>query len=197
MKSKPIIGTDPTLKPLSDVTVFILFAQEDIAAFHDGMTPEQAVARTFSSAVELTAYKEGIDAIEDEATVVEGLVLQGCSVAMTLDSDDEVVTDFKSQSEAQAFLQGVTDAEGWSNPLIVEPEDEGYDRLTAFAQPIPDEEYVAKSGNFCPSCRSVDTEGGSFEVGGKEAIQEVSCNECNATWNDVYKLVGYSDLETE
>lgn len=56
------------------------------------------------------------------------------------------------------------------------------------------EEYVAKAGNVCPACGSDDIEGGSIDVEGKIAKQEVSCNNCDAEWSDNYMLCGYSDL---
>ncbi len=43
----------------------------------------------------------------------------------------------------------------------------------------------------CPHCGSEDVEGGSV------AWQSITCNECGATWNDVYKLMGFSELETK
>lgn len=54
--------------------------------------------------------------------------------------------------------------------------------------------YVEKHGLVCPHCRSDDIEGGPVEIEDDYAFQEVSCSNCNASWNDVYELVGYSNL---
>lgn len=57
------------------------------------------------------------------------------------------------------------------------------------------EDYVVNQGNFCPHCDSNDLEGGKFDVDTNRAWQAITCLSCEATWNDVYHLVGYDDLE--
>lgn len=57
------------------------------------------------------------------------------------------------------------------------------------------EEYVAKGGNCCPNCGSTQLTGGPISVDGIQAIQEVFCNNCGASWADVYDLVGYTEME--
>jgi hypothetical protein len=42
---------------------------------------------------------------------------------------------------------------------------------------------------------SHDIEGGSIEIDAAGASQSVRCNDCGATWVDVYSLVRYEDLE--
>lgn len=49
-------------------------------------------------------------------------------------------------------------------------------------------EYMQTGAQHCPVCKSLDISGGFVEVAGMEAWQEVSCNECDARWQDVYKL---------
>lgn len=56
-------------------------------------------------------------------------------------------------------------------------------------------EYVAKGGNHCPCCNGVDICGGPIEIASGGAAQEVTCNQCFASWTDVYQLTGYTDLE--
>lgn len=54
-------------------------------------------------------------------------------------------------------------------------------------------EYVAKHGNECPSCLSVDirsTE--SMQHDEATCWQECKCNDCDAEWTDEYSLTGYS-----
>lgn len=60
---------------------------------------------------------------------------------------------------------------------------------------MTDEQYVKTGGTKCPVCESTDIVGGSVEVNAGSAWQKISCNDCDATWNDVYKLVGYAELE--
>ena len=55
------------------------------------------------------------------------------------------------------------------------------------------EQYL-KNPNVCPVCQSQEITGGETNVDSDSAWQEVSCNLCHATWNDVYKLIGYSEL---
>ena len=52
-------------------------------------------------------------------------------------------------------------------------------------------EYVQLEGARCPRCFSSDIEGQSWEADGSTASQELSCNSCNASWHDLYNLVGY------
>ena len=110
---------------------------------------------------------------------------------------------FATVEELKAYKDGfdaiedeVTEVEGFSDPLIVEPGDEGYDRLLILTQPLSDADYVKTKGNHCPRCRGVQIQGGEIEIGGKEAVQEVTCSDCGASWSDIYALVGYEDLET-
>ncbi len=56
---------------------------------------------------------------------------------------------------------------------------------------LSDAEYVEKGGCTCPFCGSDDIEGGSFNAGAGYATQEVSCNECDKSWEDQYTLTGY------
>lgn len=63
--------------------------------------------------------------------------------------------------------------------------------------PLSNEEYVALKGVRCPFCGSCGIEGDSFDFDGAEASQKIRCLDCDNTWTDVYKLVGFhpsSDL---
>ena len=57
--------------------------------------------------------------------------------------------------------------------------------------------YANLKGQCCPVCRSKQITGHSIEIDTDCASQEITCNNCGSSWNDVYKLIGYSDLETE
>ena len=58
------------------------------------------------------------------------------------------------------------------------------------------DEYVTRSGMWCPSCGATDVEGRDEDFGSGEMYQEVSCNSCGAIWNDRYVLTDFCDLET-
>ena len=45
--------------------------------------------------------------------------------------------------------------------------------------------------NRCPVCGSEDITGSFVEIDDDVATQEVSCNECDAEWTDLYKLFHY------
>jgi len=51
--------------------------------------------------------------------------------------------------------------------------------------------------SFCPKCDSSNIEGGHMEADGKEAWQEVTCNECSFDWHDVYTLTDIYEPESE
>lgn len=59
------------------------------------------------------------------------------------------------------------------------------------AAPMTDQEYLATGANCCPHCRSEAVSGGSTEVDGSGASQEVGCEACGERWLDVYDLQGW------
>ena len=63
-------------------------------------------------------------------------------------------------------------------------------------QSLTDAEYVAKLGTRCPVCQSTQLEGGSVNIDGGVASQDIWCKTCGASWNDTYTLTGYTDLDT-
>lgn len=56
---------------------------------------------------------------------------------------------------------------------------------------MTNEEYVACSGQVCPFCGDHDIEGGSIDIEGRNAIQEMSCSACEKEWYDVYTLTSF------
>lgn len=56
-------------------------------------------------------------------------------------------------------------------------------------------DYVERHGNHCPVCGSDMIYGEAAETGNGRSVQEMGCHQCHATWNDVYQLIGFSDLE--
>ena len=53
-------------------------------------------------------------------------------------------------------------------------------------------EYVESAGTVCPYCKSEHITGGSVDIDGGIASQNVACYECDAEWTDHYRLVGYA-----
>ena len=60
---------------------------------------------------------------------------------------------------------------------------------------LTEKEYVEMKGTKCPACGSIELEGRSINIDGGTATQGMSCLDCCATWEDVYKLSGYDLLE--
>ena len=63
-------------------------------------------------------------------------------------------------------------------------------------QPLTDAEYVAVLGTNCPVRQSTQLGGGSVNIDGATASQEIWCMNCGASWTDTYTLTGYTDLDT-
>lgn len=58
------------------------------------------------------------------------------------------------------------------------------------------EQYAKDKGIKCPVCGSDDLDvDGDMETDGADAHRPAKCECCGATWNDLYLLVGYDDLE--
>ena len=59
-----------------------------------------------------------------------------------------------------------------------------------------DEQYIKTSGLQCPACEAYEvTTIDRVETDDGSAWQEVNCDSCKATWQDIYKLTGYDNLE--
>ena len=52
------------------------------------------------------------------------------------------------------------------------------------------QQYVEQGGVNCPCCGSDQLDGGSVEIDGAFARQEVRCLDCRQDWTDEYRLVG-------
>jgi hypothetical protein len=50
--------------------------------------------------------------------------------------------------------------------------------------------YLRSSGGYCPSCGSNIIEGSFVDIENGHAYQKISCNNCDAVWDDIYKLAG-------
>ncbi len=56
------------------------------------------------------------------------------------------------------------------------------------------EAYVQGGGVACPFCTNGDIEGGNVEIDAGGAYQPITCS-CGSSWNDVYQLVGISEID--
>ena len=63
------------------------------------------------------------------------------------------------------------------------------------AIPLRDTTHCLQTYQRCPVCASWDTEGRSVSIEDGLAFQEVSGQNCRASWRDVYVLSGYDDLD--
>lgn len=70
------------------------------------------------------------------------------------------------------------------------------DMKKEITMPKTDRQYIKTSGQQCPSCEAHEvTTVDHVETDGGSAWQEVKCDSCEATWQDIYKLTGYDNLE--
>lgn len=72
--------------------------------------------------------------------------------------------------------------------------------MSTLTQELADK-YLDAGGALCPFCGGPDIEGGSIEIEGQQAWQNVTCNnggDCEGEWTDTYELVsvGQFDLDT-
>lgn len=61
--------------------------------------------------------------------------------------------------------------------------------------PTSPADYADTGGRHCPVCGSENLTGEALTVEAGQAVQDVSCGRCHATWVDVYNLGHYVDLE--
>lgn len=59
---------------------------------------------------------------------------------------------------------------------------------------LTNQEYADNAGH-CPVCESDEIEGcEGVRIEDNLALQDVYCLDCESTWTDVYRLVGYGNL---
>lgn len=61
--------------------------------------------------------------------------------------------------------------------------------------PMSDAAYVRLKGVCCPFCETGGVTGHSWNVEEGTATQEITCDECDQEWFDVYNLVGFQSNE--
>ncbi|MGE5621446.1 MAG: hypothetical protein ACM3VY_00315 [Candidatus Bathyarchaeota archaeon] len=121
--------------------VVLLRTQSDIIDFRLGHRPADILVRDFATTAEQGAYEDGIDAVADQYDRVEGLTVAGATVTYTRRSEDpeaETVTTavqvkFGTAAEAEAYRQGLQDAEGYAAPLLIDDTDDRFEQLLAWS----------------------------------------------------------------
>ena len=49
--------------------------------------------------------------------------------------------------------------------------------------------YLDNSGNHCPKCNGSDLHCANLETDGTQAWRNITCEDCNEEFTDIYKLV--------
>ena len=57
--------------------------------------------------------------------------------------------------------------------------------------------YIKAKGLICPYCGAETIEGGFIQVEAGEAVQNMSCSQCQGKWQDMYRLVDVTPLGRE
>jgi hypothetical protein len=113
---------------LAQHAVFVLPTREDVAIFETGGKPGNVLWREFDTHQELACYICGIEHIEDEFDEIDHLERKGKTVIVGR-SEGRDRHDFETEADAEAFMQGVNDADGFHAPKLIDREDEGFARL--------------------------------------------------------------------
>lgn len=117
--------------------LFVLPTQNDIIDFRLGFRPANILVRDFASEAEMQAYQEGIAACGDEYERIDNLQVVGATLTYTRRSDDPEIeavagaaaVEFATPAEAEAFRQGLSDAEGLAAPLLIDATDDRFELL--------------------------------------------------------------------
>lgn len=59
------------------------------------------------------------------------------------------------------------------------------------------EKYLKRGSGNCPRCNSESIDGESFDMDGREVMQEITCISCGLVWLDTYMLVGCQEIIQE
>ncbi len=124
------------------ILVCVLRSQYDIIDFRAGRRPENILLRDFASAAELSAYEDGIYAINDAYDRIENLEIRDGKVSYTRHSEDPELdptqtreeAEFATMAEAKAYGLGLGDAEGFAAPLLIDDTDERFEQLVAWSK---------------------------------------------------------------
>lgn len=50
------------------------------------------------------------------------------------------------------------------------------------------QEYISSGGTICPYCGGEELQGSSVEIENGKAFQQIRCQDCDRTWEDMYIL---------
>ena len=53
--------------------------------------------------------------------------------------------------------------------------------------------YIGSGGVRCPHCKSENITGSHIEVDSTSAWQDISCDDCEMEWRDIYTLTDIED----
>ena len=74
-----------------------------------------------------------------------------------------------------------------------------WDMERKMSELMSQEEYVRDLGLLCPKCKGVDCldcpQGVDPEINGSSGYAEVKCAECGFKYYDLWKLVGFEEME--
>ena len=63
---------------------------------------------------------------------------------------------------------------------------------------LTNEEFISKVGLVCPACSKSDISSmDSVQIDDGFCWQEIECHTCEATWQEIYNLVGFDNLQTD
>lgn len=130
MTAAPARKTDPEVAE-SPMKAILLPTMSDVCALESGARPHNMLEREFESKAELDAYRDGLDAIEDEESDVERLAVHDRTVKLCIDGEHSTRT-FDSPAAARAYAQGVEDAEGFRAPLLITEDDPRFQNVQSF-----------------------------------------------------------------
>lgn len=138
------------------------------------LTPAVSNPPTMQQALTM-CYRWMASAPVDELEAVESALGENAPMAMA----------------AEALKAGAAPAAAPANvPKAAAPQ------WTAAMGAMTDAQFLARRGVRCPSCGSDNLSGaGRADTEAGIAWQKISCDDCDATWNDKYKMIGYDDLE--
>lgn len=68
--------------------------------------------------------------------------------------------------------------------------------MTGKEKMMTSDEYFVRGGSLCPNCGSKNMEGtGKSNTDDTWHSEGILCLDCKATWDDIYDLSGYDNLQ--
>jgi hypothetical protein len=60
---------------------------------------------------------------------------------------------------------------------------------------LTSKQYVAREGKQCPICHTKNIIDEDYDIEDDVVLLYVHCLDCDTTWTDKFKLIGYKELE--